>query len=41
MLLKIVLSKEVMKNQTAVKLDASQAEVDALNHLQAEKGPEK
>jgi hypothetical protein len=36
MLLKSALSKEVMKNQTAAKLDALQAEVDALKRLQAE-----
>ena len=36
MLLKSVLSKEVMRNQTAAKLDAFQADVDALKRLQAE-----
>jgi hypothetical protein len=36
MLLKSVLNKEVMKNQTAAKLDALQAEADALKRLQAE-----
>ena len=35
-MLKSALSKEVMKNQTAAKLDALQAEVDALKRLQAE-----
>ncbi len=35
-MLKSGLSKEVMKNQTAAKLDALQAEVDALKRLQAE-----
>ena len=36
MLLKSVLNKEVMKNQTAAKLAALQAEADALKRLQAE-----
>jgi type I restriction enzyme S subunit len=36
MLLKSVLSKEVMKNQTAAKLDALQAEVAALKRQRAE-----
>jgi type I restriction enzyme S subunit len=36
MLLKSVLNKEVMKSQTAAKVDALPAEVDALKRLQAE-----
>ena len=40
MLLKSVLSKKVMKNRTAAKLNAMQAEVDTLKCLQAETATE-
>ena len=39
-MLKSVLSKKVMRNQTAAKLDVLQAEVDALKRLQAETATE-